>query len=197
MPTTSHNLYQYSLIKTDNDPVFPAISGSLGQGEPIRHQWETISPSNDAMECTGATQRLTKATTVQCHYNTVNFLQNPYKIHPIAGPSGRAMGCILLVQTHIYTLSQSLQRCIPYHVIFNCIITALDCVSCMPWLHPGSMHWHSQAWLIIISSRIISNNNSTTSSSKLEASRMVWPNLALLFWTMFTTFPLYDPLEMW
>ena len=110
---------------------------------------------------------------------------------------GQAMGCILSVQTLIYALSQSLQRCIPYHVIFHCVIMALDCVSCMPWLHPRSMHWHSRAWLTIISSHIISNNNCTPSSSKLEASRMVWANHALLFWTMLTTLSLYDSLEMW
>ena len=33
--------------------------------------------------------------TVQCRYNAVNFLENPYNRHPIARPSGRAMGCLL------------------------------------------------------------------------------------------------------
>ena len=48
-------------------------------------------------------------TIVQCHYNMVNFLSNPHKIHPIARPLGQGMECILWVETRIYTLSQSLQ----------------------------------------------------------------------------------------
>ena len=69
--------------------------------------------------------------TVRCHYNKVNFVQNRYKIHPIACPLGRGMGCILWVQTLICTLLQSQQQCNPYQVIFDCIvtciITALEC----------------------------------------------------------------------
>ena len=57
---------------------------------------------------------------------SVNFLPNPHKIHPIARPSGRAMGCILRVLTVIYTLPQSLQRCMQYHVILGHVVTALD-----------------------------------------------------------------------
>ena len=37
--------------------------------------------------------------TVRCRYNAVSFLPNTHKIHPIARPSGRGMGCILWVQT--------------------------------------------------------------------------------------------------
>ena len=53
--------------------------------------------------------------TVQCHYNVVNFLPNPHKIHPIARPLGWGMGCILWVQTVIYALPQSVQWCMQYH----------------------------------------------------------------------------------
>ena len=35
--------------------------------------------------------------TVRCHYNAVNFLQNPHKRHPIARPFGRDMACILVI----------------------------------------------------------------------------------------------------
>ena len=38
------------------------------------------------------------------------------------------MGCILWVQTVIYTLPQSLQWCLPYHTILDPIIMALDCM---------------------------------------------------------------------
>ena len=65
---------------------------------------------------------------VQCRYNTVNFLPNSPKIHPISHLLGWGMGCILWVQTLIYTLPQSLQWCMQYHVILDCIITAPDCM---------------------------------------------------------------------
>ena len=38
-----------------------------------------------------------KIYTAQCCYNTVHFLPNPHKRHPIARPSERAMGCVLWV----------------------------------------------------------------------------------------------------
>ena len=66
--------------------------------------------------------------TVRCRYNAVNFLQNPHNIHPIAHPWGRGMGCILWAQIVIYTLPQSLQWCMQYHVILDRVITALDCL---------------------------------------------------------------------
>ena len=47
--------------------------------------------------------------TVQCHYNAVNFLQNPHKRLLIARPLRRAMGCPLVIQILIYILLQSLQ----------------------------------------------------------------------------------------
>ena len=41
---------------------------------------------------------------VRCHYNMVSFLQNPHNTHPIACPSGRAMGFLLWV----YSISQEI-----------------------------------------------------------------------------------------
>ena len=69
---------------------------------------------------------------MQCCYNTVNFLQNLHKKHPryIARPLGRGMVCILWVQTMIYTLPQSQQWCMQYHMILDREIVALDCI-CM------------------------------------------------------------------
>ena len=55
--------------------------------------------------------------TVRCPYNTVNFFQNPHKIHPIAPPLGWAMGCPLVIQILIYILLQSLQWCIWYRAV--------------------------------------------------------------------------------
>ena len=47
---------------------------------------------------------------VQCGAinNVVTFLPKSYKIYSIAHPSGRAMGCILWVETLIYTYPQAL-----------------------------------------------------------------------------------------
>ena len=67
--------------------------------------------------------------TVRCRYNAVNFLPNPHKIHPIARPLGRGMGCTLWVQIMIYTLPHSLQWCRQYHVILGRVRTALNCSS--------------------------------------------------------------------
>ena len=75
---------------------------------------------------------------VWCLYNAVNFLPNPHKIHPIAHPLGWDMGCILWVQTVIYTLPQSMQWCMWYHVILNRVITALNCT-----LHWTALYQHS------------------------------------------------------
>ena len=46
----------------------------------------------------------------------------------IASPLERGIGCILWVQTVVYTLPQSLQWYMQYHVILDRIITALDCM---------------------------------------------------------------------
>ena len=65
--------------------------------------------------------------TVRCRYDEVNLIPNPRKLHPIARPLGRCIGCILWVQTVIYTLLQSPQWCMQYHVILDRVVTALDC----------------------------------------------------------------------
>ena len=70
---------------------------------------------------------------VWCRYNAVNFLQNLHRIHPIARPLGRGMGCILWVQTVIYTLPQSLQWCMQNHDILDRVITTLDCTCLCRW----------------------------------------------------------------
>ena len=67
--------------------------------------------------------------TVQCHHKAVNFLQNIYKRHPIARPSGRGMWCLLWVQPLIDILPHFLQWCVQYHVILDHVITALDCIA--------------------------------------------------------------------
>ena len=47
--------------------------------------------------------------TVWYLYNTISFLQNPHKRHPIARPLGWGIGCLLWLQTLIYILPQSVQ----------------------------------------------------------------------------------------
>ena len=65
---------------------------------------------------------------MRCRYNTVNFLPNPHKIHPIARPLGRGLVCDLCVDTLIYILLQSAQCGKRYRVIFDRVITTLDCI---------------------------------------------------------------------
>ena len=42
--------------------------------------------------------------TVRCRYNTVNFRQDAYKIHPKARPLGQVMGCFLWIHILICIL---------------------------------------------------------------------------------------------
>ena len=58
--------------------------------------------------------------TVRCRYNAVNFLRHSHKIHPIARPLGRDMGCLLCSPILIYIWPQSLQSCMQHHIyIYN------------------------------------------------------------------------------
>ena len=50
-----------------------------------------------------------------------------FKRHPIARPSWRGMGCLVLVRSLFYILPWSLQWCMQYRVILDRIISALDC----------------------------------------------------------------------
>ena len=54
----------------------------------------------------------------------VKLSRKPHKRHLIARPLGRDMGCILWIQTLIYTLLQSLQWCMQYHVVLDRDVTA-------------------------------------------------------------------------
>ena len=65
---------------------------------------------------------------LRCPYSTINFLQNPHKWHPIAGPLGWGLVCLLWIQILIYILLQSLQSYMQYHLVLERIITALDCI---------------------------------------------------------------------
>ena len=71
---------------------------------------------------------MSKKSTVQCHCNTVSFLQNIHNIHPIARPWGWDMGCLLWVKSFMHVLPQSLQWWMHYCVLLHCLITALHCM---------------------------------------------------------------------
>ena len=64
---------------------------------------------------------LSAEATVQCRYNVVNFLQAPHNSHPIAHRR------VLWVHALISVLAQPLEWYIQYHVMLDCVITALDC----------------------------------------------------------------------
>ena len=52
--------------------------------------------------------------TVETLYNTVNFCWNTHKIHSIARPKGRGMGCLLWVQRATYCVDLSRLSSIKY-----------------------------------------------------------------------------------
>ena len=62
--------------------------------------------------------------TVQCHYNKVNFLQNPHNGHLIACLWGWDMGCLLWFKSPICVLP-SVQCCLEYHFELNCVTAAV------------------------------------------------------------------------
>ena len=72
--------------------------------------------------------------TVPCCCHLVKI---PHKIQSIACPLYQAMGCILWVRTLIYTLPQSPQLYMWYHVILYHIIMALVCI--LEKVHPVVM----------------------------------------------------------
>ena len=45
--------------------------------------------------CQTTTAWIDVQSTARCHYNAVNFLQNPHNRHPITHPWGLGMGCLL------------------------------------------------------------------------------------------------------
>ena len=61
-------------------------------------------------------------------YNAVNFYPNSLKMHPIARRLGEGMGRNLWFDTVIYIMLQSTQCYIQCLVIFDRVITALDCM---------------------------------------------------------------------
>ena len=52
--------------------------------------------------------------TVQCCYNSVNFLTNIHKRHFIAYPLGRVLGCLLWIKHLIYDLPEFITYSISY-----------------------------------------------------------------------------------
>ena len=63
--------------------------------------------------------------TVRCRYNAVNFITSINKIHPMARPLERGMGCLLWIQHLIDIISQFMQNL----TILDRVITAHDCSS--------------------------------------------------------------------
>ena len=76
--------------------------------------------------------------TVLCRYKVVKFSSKSLQNTSQRSPIRQDMGCILWVLTLIYTLSQSLQWCIPYHVILDHVITVPVCIVML--LHTSDSH---------------------------------------------------------
>ena len=82
-----------------------------------------------------------KVGTVQCCYNSVNFLLNSHNRQPIARPWGQGMQCVLWVRSLIHVLMLSSQFHMWYRDKLEHVITALCCswnpfsIHFYPWVH--------------------------------------------------------------
>ena len=90
-----------------------------------------------------------KHNTMRCRYSAVCFLKNPHERHPIARPLGRAIGCLLWLPTLIHILLRSVQRCLQYHVMLDCVITTFHCIyhlfchiSIVSCFYATALLWH-------------------------------------------------------
>ena len=71
--------------------------------------------------------------TVPCHYNTVNFLQDIHKRHHTPSPTGRGVGCLLLVFSLwlIFATGFCLQWCVQYRLLDRVMVdSTLTCIEC-------------------------------------------------------------------
>ena len=79
------------VITWTNDDMFTDVY--MHRQGPLLLTWINFNPSID---------------TLRCHYNVINFLQNPHQRHSIAHTLGRDMGWLLWFQTLLYILPQSM-----------------------------------------------------------------------------------------
>ena len=66
--------------------------------------------------------------TVRCRY-TGKFSEKASSKTPHSSKLWRDMGCLMWVETLNYILSQSVQWCMQYRSILDCVITAPDCIA--------------------------------------------------------------------
>ena len=66
--------------------------------------------------------------TVRCRYNG-QFSEKASSKTPHSSKLWRDMGCLMWVETLNYILSQSVQWCMQYRLILDCVITAPDCIA--------------------------------------------------------------------
>ena len=102
-------LPEFCYSKTPTGELYWLIDGFLGMLAIQESYWEIFRHA------------------VQCRYNTVNFLKNIHKRHPIARPLGQGMGCLLWIQLLIAILPEFLQSFAEYLTLFDRVIRALDC----------------------------------------------------------------------
>ena len=74
-----------------------------------------------------ATAMATQVNTVRYRYNTVNCLQNTRNRYPIARPQGRAMGCLLWVQSLICVIYMSFNILL-YSILFYVVLCRINLV---------------------------------------------------------------------
>ena len=100
----------------------------------------------------------------RCCYNTVNFLINIHKRHPIGRPSGRAMGCLLWVQPLLDVVPDFLQLFMQYLTTLDCVLTALNCIVFHKYISVFKHMSVSKISVIIITGAIEGTANLSTGS---------------------------------
>ena len=78
-------------------------------------------------------------------FDTVSFLRNIHKRHPITHPLGRGLGCILWIQHLIDILPQFLPLFMQYLTILDHVITTLDYQQWMTVATESNSSWHGDA----------------------------------------------------
>ena len=109
----------------------------------VLDHWRGSDPTDDTWPASWAMVSI-----VRCHYNVVDFLQNPQRRHIIACPSGWNMRCIFFIQMLISILPQSLQWYMQYHVLLACIIMSPGCFLEEKKDHTWGYHFISLAIIV-------------------------------------------------
>ena len=67
-------------------------------------------------------------------------------IDPLISPL--YLGCLLWLQIPFYVLPQQIENCMWYHIVLDCVTTALDCIT-TEWLLSNCCLFVAMIWVIV------------------------------------------------